>query len=178
MTHAFYTVGHSTRTVDELVALLQAGDVGHVLDVRAMPRSRTNPQFNSDALPDSLARYGMGYTHCGALAGLRKRSDTVADEVNGYWRNRSFQNYADYALSETFRHGLDALIELGSRQNCAIMCAEAVWWRCHRRIIADHLLHRGEQVFHLMNSDRIQTATMTAAAQTGGDGGLIYPGIK
>lgn len=178
MTHAFYTVGHSTRTVEELAALLQAGEVEHVVDVRAMPRSCTNPQFNRDALPDALAPFGMAYTHCEVLAGLRKRSKTVADEVNGNWRNRSFHNYADYALSEPFRQGLAALIELGKHQNCALMCAEAVWWRCHRRIVADHLLHRGEQVYHLMNADNVQQATMTDGAHIDKLGDLIYPSQK
>ncbi len=176
MTHAFYTVGHSTRTVEELAALLQAGEVEHVVDVRAMPRSRTNPQFNRDALPGALAPFGITYRHCEALAGLRKRSKAIADDVNGNWRNQSFHNYADYALSEPFRQGLDAMIELGKHQNCAVMCAEAVWWRCHRRIIADHLLHRGEQVYHLMNDDRVQQAAMTDGAHTGEEGDLIYPG--
>nr|WP_298415701.1 DUF488 domain-containing protein [uncultured Halomonas sp.] len=175
MKHAFYTVGHSTRTLDEFVALLGVGGVEHVVDVRAMPRSRTNPQFNFDALADSLAPLGIGYTHSAELAGLRNRSKTVEDDVNGYWHNRSFHNYADYALSEEFHRGLAALIELGHRQTCAIMCAEAVWWRCHRRIIADHLLHCGEQVYHLMNADRIQPAKMTEAAQGSEDGDLIYP---
>lgn len=171
----FYTVGHSTRTQDELIALLRAGDVEHVVDVRAMPRSRTNPQFNHDVLAQSLEAVEIGYTHWPSLSGLRARSKTVADEVNGYWRNRSFHNYADYALSASFQQGLESLIELGQRRVCALMCAEAVWWRCHRRIITDHLLHRGAQVYHLMNADRIDPATMTVAARTADDGELVYP---
>ncbi|QEA39986.1 DUF488 domain-containing protein [Pistricoccus aurantiacus] len=177
MKHAFYTVGHSTRTIDEFVTLLRAGEVEHVVDVRAMPRSRTNPQFNHDELPGSLAPLGIGYTHSAALVGLRNRSKTIGNDVNGYWRNRSFHNYADYALSEAFRQGLAALIELGHCKTCAIMCAEALWWRCHRRIIADHLLHHGEQVHHLMNADRIQPAKMTEAARPGKDGALVYPSL-
>lgn len=175
MTHAFYTVGHSTRTIDELVTLLRIGGVEHLVDVRTMPRSRTNPQFNHDTLPEALAPYGIGYSYCEALGGLRKRSKAVADEVNGYWHNRSFHNYADYALSTSFRQALAALIELGQRQTCAVMCAEAVWWRCHRRIISDHLLHRGEQVFHLMNKDRMQTAEMNAGARVTENFELVYP---
>ncbi|SHE92828.1 Protein of unknown function, DUF488 [Modicisalibacter ilicicola DSM 19980] len=178
MRHAFYTVGHSTRTIDEFVTLLRVGEVEYLVDVRAMPRSRSNPQFNHDALPEALAPLGIGYTHSVALAGLRNRSKTVGNDVNGYWHNRSFHNYADYALSEAFRQGLAELIELGHRRTCAVMCAEAVWWRCHRRIIADHLLHHGEQVYHLMNDDRIQPATMTEAARPGQDGGLIYPRLE
>jgi uncharacterized protein (DUF488 family) len=175
MTHSFYTIGHSTRTTAEFVDLLQVGGVEHVVDVRAMPRSRTNPQFNGDTLTTALAPFGIGYTHVPALAGLRKRSHTVPDDVNAYWRNRSFHNYADYALSAPFADALTRLIEQGHRQTCALMCAEAVWWRCHRRIIADHLLHRGETVYHLMNRDRVQPAALTAAARAGGGGELIYP---
>lgn len=171
----FYTVGHSTRTVDGLVRLLSAGGVAHVVDVRAMPRSRANPQFNRDTLADALAVFGIAYTHCPALAGLRNRSKTVASETNGYWRNRSFHNYADHALTASFREALNRLIEQGRCQTCALMCSEAVWWRCHRRIIADHLMHQGEIVYHLMDNDRIQQATMTEAARVSGDEALIYP---
>lgn len=175
MTHTFYTVGHSARTLEEFFALLQVGTIDLIIDVRAMPRSRTNPQFNHDMLPGALGAVSIGYTHSSALAGLRKRSAAVSDEVNGFWKNRSFHNYADYALSASFQDGLDSLIRLGGQHTCAIMCAEAVWWRCHRRIIADHLLHRGHKVCHLMNKDRIVPATMTAGAATREDGALIYP---
>ncbi|AWN17914.1 DUF488 family protein [Salinisphaera sp. LB1] len=174
-TNPFYTVGHSRRTVDELVALLRAGGVEQIVDVRAMPRSRVNPQFNRDTLADTLAPLGIAYTHSPALAGLRSRSRTVNDEVNGYWQNHSFQNYADYALSESFRQGLASLIENGRQRPCVIMCAEAVWWRCHRRIIADHLIHYGETVYHLMGEGRIEPAQMTVAARRRADGALIYP---
>jgi len=174
----FYTVGHSTRTQEELIDLLGVGGVDHVVDVRAMPRSRTNPQFNHDVFAMRLAASGIGYDHSEALAGLRKRSKTVADEINGFWRNRSFHNYADYALSTRFQQAIDSLIELGQYHVCALMCAEAVWWRCHRRIIADHLLHRGNRVCHLMNKDRIQPAEMTSAARTGDNGMLIYPAAE
>ena len=171
----FYTVGHSNRSQDQLIALLRDVRIEHVVDVRAMPRSRTNPQFNQDVFAERLKTVGIGYSHCAALAGLRSRSRTVADDVNGYWRNRSFQNYADYALSATFQEALNTLIDLGRRTVCAVMCAEAVWWRCHRRIIADHLLHRDERVFHLLSPNRAEPATMTAAAHPGPDGVLTYP---
>jgi len=174
----FYTVGHSTRSQDELITLLREAEVGHVVDVRAMPRSRTNPQFNRDAFADRLETFGIGYSHCVALAGLRSRSETIAAEVNGYWRNRSFHNYADYALSQSFQSALDALVDLGRRMVCAVMCAEAVWWRCHRRLIADHLLHRGERVYHLMGKGRIQPASMTPAARSAAQGLLVYPATE
>jgi len=173
---AFYTVGHSTRSISELVTLLRAGDVEHVVDVRHMPRSRINPQFNREQLPDSLAPFGISYSHSEALAGLRNRSKTVEDEVNSNWRNRSFHNYADYALSAGFREGLDELVRIGQQKVCAVMCAEAVWWRCHRRIIADHLLHRGFPVYHLMNKDSLQPAKLTDGAQSDKNNNLVYPG--
>lgn len=171
----FYTVGHSTRTVEAFVALLREGGVERLVDVRAMPRSRTNPQFNGDTLPAALEPSGIAYAHSPGLAGLRNRSTTIAPDVNDYWRNRSFHNYVDYALSESFAQALAALIASGRRQTCAIMCSEAVWWRCHRRIIADHLMHHGMTVRHLMNRDRIQPAMLTPAATTATNGDLIYP---
>lgn len=175
MTRTFYTIGHSTRSIDAFMALLRVGGVGHVVDVRAMPRSRANPQFNAEVLPHSLDPFGIGYSHRAELAGLRRKDERVADAVNGYWRNRSFHNYADYALSAPFQEGLATLIDIGRRATCAIMCSEAVWWRCHRRIIADHLLHRGAAVYHLMNRDHIQAATFTPGAATAANGDLVYP---
>lgn len=171
----FYTVGHSTRTLEAFVALLREGNVERLVDVRAMPRSRTNPQFNGDTLPAALAPSGIDYVHSAGLAGLRNRSQTVDQHVNAYWRNQSFHNYADYALSEAFAQALAALIDDGCRQTSAIMCSEAVWWRCHRRIIADHLMHHGMTVRHLMSRDRIQPATITSAATTAANGDLVYP---
>lgn len=175
MTNPVYTVGHSTRTIAEFVDLLGVGGVERVLDVRAMPRSRTNPQFNGNALPATLAPRGIDYAHSPDLAGLRKRSKMIDTEVNAYWRNQSFHNYADYALSDAFAQALDALIAVSRRQTCVVMCSEAVWWRCHRRIIADHLMHRGLTVRHLMNRERIQPAVLTAAAITADNGDLVYP---
>lgn len=171
----FFTVGHSTKTVDEFVELLDAGAVVHVVDVRKMPRSRTNPQFNADALSDELTTRGRRYTHIPALAGLRPRSESVPPDVNGFWTNQSFHNYADYALSEEFAQGLAQLQAIGREERCAVMCAEAVWWRCHRRIIADHLIHRGETVYHLLGTDRVERATLTRGATEDDIGRLVYP---
>lgn len=175
MTNPFFTIGHSTRTIDELVVLLRAGDVSRVVDVRTMPRSRTNPQFNEESLADSLGAYDIDYTYISVLGGLRSRSKSVDEDVNGFWNNQSFHNYADYALSEEFENGIEELITLGREQRCAVMCAEAVWWRCHRRIIADHLLHRGYEVFHLMGTDRVDPATLTRGASHDANGELVYP---
>jgi uncharacterized protein (DUF488 family) len=144
-----------------------------VVDVRTVPRSRTNPQYNFDVLAEELQPWQVGYERIAELGGLRGRSD-VPPEVNAFWQNRSFHNYADYALSDAFERGLDRLIEIAAERRTAIMCAEAVWWRCHRRIIADYLMLRGRDVFHLMGEGRAEPARMTPAA-TERDGRLVYP---
>jgi len=154
--------------------VLRTGAVELVVDVRTVPRSRTNPQYNFDLLPDSLAEWQVGYRRIAELGGLRGRSQAVPAEVNGYWENRSFHNYADYALSEEFERGLEQLMAVSGERRTAIMCAEAVWWRCHRRIIADYLLLRGRDVIHLMGEGNAVPATMTPAARER-DGRLVYP---
>ena len=171
----FFTIGHSTRSIDEFVALLNEAEVRVVVDVRTVPRSRTNPQYNADALPQTLAPFQIGYRHIAALGGLRGHKAAVPDDVNGFWENRSFHNYADYAMSEGFRAGLSELREIGHAARCATMCAEAVWWRCHRRIIADYLIAAGETVFHILSPHRIEPARLTPAARPGPDGALVYP---
>jgi len=174
MAQPFFTIGHSTRSIDEFVALLRSADVRLVADVRTMPRSRTNPQFNLDALPEALRPFQIGYEHLAALGGLRGRKPDVAPAVNAFWQNQSFHNYADYALTEPFRAALERLRALG-HERCAIMCAEAVWWRCHRRIIADYLMAAGETVFHILGDGRIEPARTTPAAEPRPDGVLVYP---
>ncbi len=171
----FHTIGHSTHPLDEFVELLRAAGVALVVDVRTVPRSRTNPQFNRDTLPERLAQLGIGYEHVAALGGLRGKTREVPPDVNAFWENDSFHNYADYAMGETFRAGFDRLRELGHAQRCAIMCAEAVWWRCHRRIITDYLLAAGETVLHIMGPGKIEPARMTEAAQPDGSGRIAYP---
>jgi uncharacterized protein (DUF488 family) len=168
----FFTVGHSTRTIEAFAGLLRAG--GTVIDVRAIPRSRTNPQYNEESLPAALAGHGVGYGRIPALGGLRKRVRDVPPELNGWWDNRSFHNYADHGLSPVFRAGLDELVALGRERRVAVMCSEAVWWRCHRRIVADHLLARGETVLHLTDGDRAEPARLSAGAVLA-DGLLTYP---
>lgn len=144
------------------------------MDVRSVPRSRANPQYNFDVVGEELREWQIAYERIAELGGLRGRSSAVPPEVNGFWENRSFHNYADYALSEDFERGLDLLASLAAEQTTAIMCAEAVWWRCHRRIIADYLLLHGRRVLHLMGRDRIEPARMTPAAEER-DGRLVYP---
>jgi uncharacterized protein (DUF488 family) len=175
MSLPFFTVGHSTRSIPEFAQLLRAGEVAMVADIRTVPRSRTNPQYNLDTLPDVLAAYQVDHTRIEALGGLRGRSRDVSPVVNGWWKNRSFHNYADYALSEQFRQGLEELTALGRDRRVAMMCSEAVWWRCHRRIVADYLLLRGEEVIHLMGTDRVESATLTPAARPASDGAITYP---
>lgn len=173
--HRFHTIGHSTRPLEEFAALLNAAGVELLVDVRTVPRSRTNPQFNRDTLPDALSGFGIDYRHFASLGGLRGRKAAVPPHVNAFWQNQSFHNYADYAMSDAFQAGLHELRELGHEKCCAIMCAEAVWWRCHRRIIADYLLASGESVFHIMGDGRIAPAVMTSAARRDPNGVLIYP---
>lgn len=175
VTLPFFTIGHSTRTIAEFVDLLRAGEVGMVVDIRTVPRSRANPQYNLDTLPDSLAAFQIRHTRIEALGGLRGKSREVPPDVNGWWQNRSFHNYADYALTGEFHRGLDELIALGRERRLAMMCSEAVWWRCHRRIVADYLLTRGENVFHLMGHDRVEPATLTPVAEPRPDGAVVYP---
>ena len=170
----FFSVGHSTRSIEAFVDLLRAGEVAMVVDIRTVPRSRTNPQYNLDALPDALAAYQIGHTRIEELGGLRGKSANVPPETNGWWENQSFHNYADYALSDAFKRGLAQLIDLGRERRVAMMCSEAVWWRCHRRIVADYLMAGGEAVFHLMGKDRVDRAKMTGAARED-DGTLVYP---
>lgn len=169
-----YTVGHSTRTIEAFVELLQAGGVRRVVDVRSIPQSRTNPQYNLDVLGETLGAWQIGYAIIPELGGRRGRQKAVAPQVNGFWKNQSFHNYADYAMSGEFRAGLERLLGSSAEVPCAIMCAEAVWWRCHRRIIADYLLHEGRRVLHLMGKDRIDPATLTPAARSDHEV-LVYP---
>jgi uncharacterized protein (DUF488 family) len=175
MAQPFYTIGHSTRSVEDLVALLRQAEVRLVVDVRTVRRSRTNPQYNSDVLPASLSALGIDYTHITALGGLRGHLREMPPAVNAFWTNPSFHNYADYAMTEAFRAGLAELRKLGHAQRCAVMCAETVWWRCHRRIIADYLIAAGETVFHILARGHIRPARQTGAAKPGPEGVLVYP---
>jgi uncharacterized protein (DUF488 family) len=175
MSRPFFTIGHSTHPLPEFVTLLQGSEIETLVDVRSIPRSRTNPQFNRDTLPDSLAANQIDYVHIAELGGRRSAAKHGAPSPNGYWTHPAFRNYADYALTEAFREGLTQLLEIGHRSRCAIMCSEAVWWRCHRRIIADYLLFRGETVLHIMDAQHTPAATLTPGAQPQADHTLIYP---
>jgi uncharacterized protein (DUF488 family) len=171
----FFTIGHSNRSVDEFISLLREANMTLTSDVRTIPRSRSNPQFNLDVLPQALSAHGIDYAHIAELGGLRSRQRQVPSATNAFWQNQSFHNYADYAASKPFQRGLDRLRALARGRNCAIMCAESVWWRCHRRIIADYLLAAGERVFHIMGPRQVQKALMTDAARRDSRGILTYP---
>lgn len=173
----FYTIGHSTLSINEFVTMLRTGQVELVVDIRTIPKSRTNPQYNKEVLTTNLSPFGIGYLHIAELGGLRSKSRHISPEVNGLWQNRSFHNYADYALSENFRIGLERFISLGRGQQCAAMCSEAVWWRCHRRIVSDYLLAGGETVFHLMAHDRVESASLTPGACVISAEKVVYPAI-
>lgn len=176
MSLPFFTIGHSKRPLSEFLGLLAASQVGLIVDVRAIPRSRTNPQYDCEALAKSLQKCQVSYQHLSELGGRRARTKNVGPDVNGFWENQSFHNYADYALGVGFRSGLAELRKFGSVRRCAVMCAEAVWWRCHRRIIADYLLAAGEHVFHILGPKAVKPASLTDGAKPHSDGTVTYPG--
>jgi len=169
--HAVLTVGHSTRPIADFVALLHAHGVRQLVDVRTVPRSRHNPQFNGDALAASLAAESIGYAHAAALGGLRSPR---AGSVNGGWRNRSFQGYADHMQTAQFADAVSALVVLAARERVAIMCAEAVPWRCHRSLIADALVARGVPACEIVSAKRLQPHRLTPFAVVDGER-VTYP---
>jgi hypothetical protein len=158
---AVLTVGHSTRPIADFVELLRAHGVTQLVDVRTVPRSRHNPQFNADALAAALAAASIGYSHAAALGGLRSPR---AGSVNGGWRNRSFQGYADHMQTAEFADAIGALVGLAERDRVAVMCAEAVPWRCHRSLIADALLARGVAACEIVSTVRLQPHRLTPFA--------------
>lgn len=166
-----HTIGHSTRGIEEFVGLLRLHAVEMILDVRTVPRSRFNPQFNADSLPLSLAEARVGYQHLPTLGGLRKAS---ADSENLGWRNSSFRGYADYMLTPEFQVAVDDLIELASERVSAIMCAEAVPWRCHRSLIADALTVRGHRIQHIIGANSSRPHALTSFAWVE-NGRITYP---
>ncbi len=170
-----FTIGHSTRGGDELIGLLREAGVDMLVDVRSFPRSRTNPQFNIDTLPAVLESEGIGYRHMAALGGRRNKQDLGRPSPNGWWRNASFRNYADYALTPAFRAGLGELMILSEARTCAVICAEAAWQRCHRQIITDHLLAAGLEVVHILRPGKTEAARLNPDAEVQGDGAVHYP---
>ena len=172
---SIFTIGHSTRPIAEFIALLRESAVDLLVDVRAIPGSRHNPQFGAEPLGAALAAAGIEYRHMPALGGRRHSRKDAAPSPNGLWRNAAFRAYADYALTAPFQAALAELLALARSRRCAIMCAEAVWWRCHRRIITDYLLAAGESVGHIMAPHAVEQARLTIGAQGTPSGALVYP---
>src|ERR1039457_4746938 len=165
------TIGHSTRTINEFIGLLQAHRAKCVVDVRTVPRSRHNPQFSKDSLPGSLKKAGVGYVHVPGLGGLRHAK---RDSPNVGWRNASFRGYADYMQTPEFAQSLEELIRLANEDRIVLMCAEAVPWRCHRSLIADALLVHGIRTEDIMSATRRQVHTLTPFAKVRGTA-ITYP---
>ena len=169
-----FTIGHSTRSIEDFVAALQAAGVDMVADIRRFPKSRRYPHFNDDNLAPALAAVGIAYRHFPQLGGRRgKRADGQASP-NTLWRQEPFRNYADYAETAEFRSAFDQLAALTRSHTVAIMCAEAVWWQCHRRIVADYLLASGLPVEHIFDVKKREPATLTPGARPRGDGTILY----
>jgi uncharacterized protein (DUF488 family) len=166
-----YTIGHSTRPVDAFIALLRAHGVRHLVDVRTIPRSRHNPQYNSDALATTLAAAGIGYSHMKSLGGLRRPKP---DSINAGWRNESFRGYADYMQTPEFAAAIAELLALGAEQPTAIMCAEAVPWRCHRSLVADALVARGVEADEIVSENKATPHALTSFARVEGTT-VTYP---
>ncbi|OAI49518.1 DNA repair protein [Nitrospira sp. SCGC AG-212-E16] len=166
-----WTVGHSTRPIGEFVDLLHAHGIALLVDVRTIPRSRYNPQFSGDTLAESLREAGLQYRHLSELGGLRKPKK---DSLNDGWRNASFRGYADYMQTEEFLNALEELVAEGRSQPTAIMCAEAVPWRCHRSLIADALVSRGWNTGHIMSPEQATLHVLTSFAHLEA-GILTYP---
>jgi uncharacterized protein (DUF488 family) len=159
---AIWTIGHSTRTIEEFIELLKAHHIGALVDVRHFPGSRRYPHFNKERLADSLAKAGIQFHHLPGLGGRRRAR---SDSPNTAWRNEAFRGYADYMESEAFVEGIRRLIDLSSNKRVAIMCAEAVWWRCHRGLIADYLKAQGHRVLHIQSAMKAGEHPFTPAAR-------------
>ena len=166
-----FTIGHSTRSVEEFIALLLAHHIELVVDVRTVPRSRRNPQFNRETLPHSLQAVGVAYEHAGALGGFRRPD---RESANAGWRNASFRGYADYMQTAGFATAIETLMERAEHRRLVVMCAEAVPWRCHRSLIADALVARGISVEEIISTNRTQPHAMTSFAHVEGTA-VTYP---
>ena len=166
-----WSIGHSTRGIDEFISLLEENEIKLLADVRAWPGSKRYPQFNKDALAESLNAHGIGYQHFPELGGKRK---SKPDSRNTAWRNASFRGYADYMETEQFQKGIERLLDVAAEAGpTAIMCAEAVWWRCHRSLISDSLKTRGLEVLHILGANKVEPHPYTSAARIV-DGTLTY----
>ena len=168
-----WTIGHSTRPIDEFIAVLKAHGIQRLVDVRTVPRSRHNPQFSSDALAKSLASAAISYRHSAKLGGLRKAKK---DSINLGWRNAGFRGYADYMQTNEFQRAIEELMAYGTSKKTAVMCAEAVPWRCHRSLVADALVSRGFEVRHIMTETKADPHRLTSFAIVE-HGSIRYPDL-
>ncbi len=168
-----FTIGHSNRSIDDFIAILKAHGIERLVDIRTVPRSKHNPQFNRDALPETLAEAGIRYEHMPELGGFRRPRP---DSINSAWRNDSFRGYADYMQTAEFESAVEDLRAIASRERTAIMCAESVPWRCHRSLVADALTARGEQVEHIMSATKRNVHSMTPFARVENER-VTYPGV-
>jgi len=166
-----FTIGHSTHSAEDFIDTLRAYDIQLLVDVRTIPKSRHNPQFNSDVLEKNLKASGIGYVHLAGLGGLRRAKK---DSLNQAWENTSFRGFADYMQTEEFEEGIVKLVELGENRKTVIMCAEAVPWRCHRSLIGDALVVRGIEVVDIMSRHSIKSHVLTPWAEVQGTR-ITYP---
>lgn len=165
-----WTIGHSTRPLEEFIALLKENEIAALADVRQFPGSKRYPHFNSENLAASLKREDIEYFHFLELGGRRK---VLPDSPNTAWRHPAFRGYADYMMTENFRNGIERLLALAEKKRTAIMCAEAVWWRCHRSVISDYLKAHGHEVIHILSKDKTEIHPFASAARIM-DGKLSY----
>jgi len=168
--HTVWTIGHSTRTLEAFIQMLQSFAITQLVDVRHFPGSRKYPHFNKDSLQKSLAQNNINYTHIEALGGRRK---PAPNSPNTAWRNAAFQGYADYMETDAFKEGFQQLEDLALQNNTAYMCSEAVWWRCHRSMISDLLKAKGWNVQHIMETGKAKEHPFTAPAKVV-NGQLLY----
>ena len=168
-----YTIGHSTHTAEAFLGLLQAHGIRRLADIRTVPRSRRHPHFERDALDAFLQLHGIAYRHFPDLGGLRKPR---ADSINTAWRVEGFRGYADYMETPSFRAGVDKLLQFADRDYTSVMCAESVWWQCHRRLLADALVVQGVGVYHILSSAAPKPHELSEFARVV-DGRLSYPGL-
>jgi uncharacterized protein (DUF488 family) len=173
MMKTIYTIGHSTRSIEQFLAMLKAHGIEEVVDVRTIPKSRHNPQFGQDLLAASLQEDGIAYAHLATLGGLRR---PAKESINTGWENASFRGYADYMATEQFRQGLAELETLAEKKRVAIMCAEAVPWRCHRSLLADALTVQGWQVRHIQSRKTAKEHELTPFLRVE-DGEMVYAGL-
>lgn len=171
-----YTIGHSSRTFDELHALLDRHGIELLVDVRRFPGSRRQPWFSQDELHDALVERGIGYRHLRELGGRRTADEHATEAWGGAWRNTSFRAYAEHAQSATFRHGIETLLDLADDARTAIMCSEAVPWRCHRWLISDVVAAMGVDVVHVVGDGAAHEHLVSSFAHVAPDGRVTWPG--